>query len=131
MGFEIIDGRNHGYPCIPELAERDKAGLTVPVCQFMFVLGRSGYPVIAPIQESSAVISEPLPEYMMNCFREEVNGGYPWIGDLKAIVNGTVSFLYFGDRHVKSMYYEGKAVKTAYCGGSKVYDTYLSRAKIV
>lgn len=131
MGFEIIDGRNHGYPCIPELPELDKARLTAPVCQFMFVPGRSGYPMIAPVRESAAGISEPLPEYMMTCFGDEVNGGYPWIGDLKAVVNDSYSLLYFGDKRVKSMYCEGKAVKTAYCGGGKVFDTYQSRAKIV
>ncbi len=130
MGFEIIDGRNHGYPCIPEQRECGEA-LASPVCEFMFVPGKVGYPVITRLSETASGLSEELPEYIMTSFGEHVNGGYPWIGGLKAAVNVSESHLYFGNRHVKVLYYEGKAIETAYCSGIRVFDTYLTREKIV
>lgn len=131
MGFEIIDGRNDGYPCIPELRECDNTGLINPVCEFMFTPGESGYPAIARLPEAETGFTGEPPEYMMMCFGEKVNGGYPWISELKTAVSTSYSYLYFGGSHAERLYYEGKAVKTAYCGGRKVFDTYLIREKIV
>lgn len=130
MEFEVIDGRNNGYPCIHELREFGKA-LTAPVCEFMFVPDKSGYPVITRLPETASDLSGALPECMMTCFGEQINGGYPWISNLKAVVNVSDSLLFFGGRHVKGLYYEEKSIETAYCGGVRVFDTYLIREKII
>ena len=131
MGFEIIEGRNDGYPCIPELRECESTALTYPVSEFMFTPGESGYPEIARLPEAETGFTGEQPEYIMMCFGEQVNGGYPWISGLKTAVRASYSYLYFGDRHAEKLYYEGKEIETAYCGGRKVFDTYLIREKIV
>lgn len=131
MTFKIIEGRNQGYPCIPELSERDDAKLVAPVCMYMFTTGESGYPVIAPVPDAVPELTSPLPEYMMICFGEKVNSGLPWIGGLKAAVQISDSSLYFSDKQIRGMYFGEQALELAYCNGAKVFETYYVRMKIV
>lgn len=159
--FEIIADRNQGYPCIPELEERDSAELTEPLCQFMlaagengylcisemeerdsaelteplcqfmFVAGENGYPVIASMPEVSPKLVPPFPDYMMMCFGETINGGLPWIRAIKAIEKVFFSSLYFEDKQVQRIYFEGQDLTAAYCNGCKVFDKHYDRMKIV
>ncbi len=130
MGFDIVEGRNHGYPCIPELKERDDIGMVSPVCRFMFI-AESSYPSIFSIPEALPEMVKPVPEFMMRCFGESVNGGLPWIEELKAVRKNVFSSLYFGSRQVKGLYFGENALKSAYCSEAKVFDTYYERGKIV
>ncbi len=131
MAFEIIKGRNHGYPCIPELNEIESAAFVYPVNEFMLT-GRIGrYPVIEKLPEVTAEFSVPFPECMMICFGESVNGGFPWIRGLKAIISKTESTLWYNGRRVHRMYFNEKPCKTAYCNGLRVFDTFSERTEIV
>ncbi len=131
MKFEIIKGRNEGYPCIPELNERESAGFIQPVCEYLFSSGSEGYPVIADVPESSTGFTGTLPECMMMCFGEKVNGGYPWIRNISSLRSITESSLYYGGKKIQGMYYNGKHCGTAFCNGGTVFDTYSVREKIV
>ncbi len=131
MKFEIITGRNQGYPCIPELNERESAGFIQPVCKYLFSSGREGYPVIADVPESSTGFAGTLPECLMMCFGANVNNGYLWIRNISALRSVTESSLYYGGRKVQGMYYNEKPCGTAFCNGGTVFDTYSVREKIV
>ena len=131
MAFEIISGRNQGYPCVPELNERESAKLVSPVNEFMLFGGNGSYPVVVQLPEISGKLSAPLPEYMMMCFGENVNGGLPWIKKLKAVRNKTESALCYNGRNVRQMYFNENLCKTAYCNGLRVFDTFFERTEIV
>lgn len=131
MGFEIIKNRNQGYPSIPELNERESAGLIQPVCRYLFYSGNEGYPVIADVPESSTGFADTLPECLMVCFGENINSGYPWIRNISALRSVTESTLYYGGRRVTGMYYNGNSCGTAFCNGGIVFDTYSVRERIV
>ena len=131
MAFEIINGRNNGYPCIPELNERQSAALVSPVCEYMFKAGATGYPVVAGLSENTCGISVPYPETLMICFGKDVNDGYPWIRNIKALRSVTESSLFFEGRRAERLYFNGNICETAFCNGKKVFDTFISREKIV
>lgn len=131
MTFEIYEGRNQGYPCIPELAELDGAEPVSPVCRMMFSTNGSGYPVISAVPDVDAKLIKPLPEYMTICFGDRANDGYPWISELKAIVRRSESSLYFGDKKAERLYFNGKEIETAFCNDEKVFEIYSDREKIV
>ncbi len=130
MGFDIINGRNHGYPCIPELNERDDIGLEYPVCQFMFI-AEGGYPSIFSMPEALTSMVKPVPKFMMRCFGKLINGGLPWIEELKEVRKNSFSSLYFGSRQVKGLNFGEQELKSAYCSGTKVFGEYYDRGKIV
>lgn len=131
MVFEIIKGRNQGYPCIPELNECESAKLISPVNEYMFFAGSGEYPVIVQVPAASAKLEAPFPEYMMTCFGENVNGGFLWLGRLKAIRNRTESELYNNGRKIRRMYFNENSCKTAYCNGLRVFETFCERTEIV
>jgi len=131
MAFEIIKGRNQGYPCIPELNERESADLVGTVNEYMFFAESGRYPVIAQLSVASAKLEAPFPEYMMTCFGENVNDGFPWLGRLKAIRKRTESSLCYNGRNIRRMYFNEKICKTAYCNGLRVFDTFSERTEIV
>lgn len=131
MRFEIYEGRNQGYPYIPELSERDSAGLISPVSRTILIADGSGYPMIAGMPAATVELIKPLPGNIMICCGDDVNGGLPWISRLKAIITVTESSLYFGDKKVTGLYLGEKEIKTAFCNNKKVFDIYFDRKIIV
>ena len=100
--FEMIEGRNNGYPVIKVVRDDIDTGLKAP-----------------------------LPLCMMICFGKNVNGGLPWIKRLRAVRKITDSSLYFKDKKAESLYFDNKDIETAYCNNKKVFDKYYVREYIV
>ena len=93
--MQIIDGRNDGYPCIPELPEI------------------TGY----------AVMTAPYPEFFMYLEGADVNGGYPTLRVLpdkhlffsrSYTRNSGASELYFGEIPITAAYYGDAEVLIKY-----------------
>ena len=132
MSFEIIEGRNGGYPCIPQLSERSSTGLTPPCCQYMMQVSVEGkYPAVQDVPEITSIMTNPFPENMMSCYGPEVNSGYPWLALLETIVQATFSRLRTNGRTASALWYNGQEIKKAYSKEQKVYEIYYLKRRIV
>lgn len=100
--FEMIEGKNNGYPVIKEVRD-----------------------------DIDARLKAPLPSCMMICFGENINGGLPWIKRLQAVRKKTDSSLYFNDKKAERLYFDNKTIETAFCNDKKVFDIYYIREYIV
>lgn len=129
--FEIIPGKNNGYPFIKGLRDDVTAGLTQPLCRGIFRGKKGEYLTIPFSRNFDAALKAPLPLCMMICFGENVNGGLPWIKRLRAVRKITDSSLYFKDKKAESLYFDNKDIETAYCNNKKVFDKYYVREYIV
>lgn len=127
MGMLISEGVNGGYPYIEGLPELDGIAMFCePYPQYFFRFDSSrnnGYPVMHGLHEMDDITGfKPLyPEYMMQCYGEDVCGGYPCILNLTGAVWEIYSRLKFADKDITGLYYNGEFISHAFCNDEEVF----------
>ena len=83
MSLYIIDGRNDGYPCVPEILELPEISLVPPIPSGTLLVSpykNHGYPSVNKLGSlpDEVVLAEPYPDTVMIVL-EDYNDGYPCI----------------------------------------------------
>lgn len=87
-----------------------------------------GYPFFDELKEVSGFSHKsPQPEFIMRCFGEDINEGYPCIMKLEGIERVADSEIYFGNQKVTEMHLGGRYVSAAYCNEQQVFRTYYAK----
>ena len=122
MSLSIIDSRNSGYPCVPEIDDPTGTAFKVPYFEYGMTVSDNTYPLISKLPPfRSTRYIPPEPQYTMRCMGDSINSGYPCILQLLNVTAIATSSLYFKHRKVNSMYYKGNFIKNAYCNGQEVF----------
>ena len=122
MSFEIIIGRNNGYPCIPELDEFVSAERKPPYSDFMLLVEENNYPMIKELalKKTSAERTAPYPDFMFRCV-PHLNDGYPYLLKLGTLTEDVQSSLFSGEKKVINIFAGDREIKSAYCRGEAVF----------
>ena len=132
MSLYIIDGRNDGYPCVPEISELPETGLVPPIPSgtlFVSPYKNNGYPSVNKLGSLPEKINliYPYTRISMRILGNGFNSGYPCIPALEKAVIKMDSKLKFGTLPVIGMYLGNEMIKNAFCGETPVYKVYWDR----
>lgn len=87
-----------------------------------------GYPCFDELKDISGFSHKSTPpEFIMRCFDEDINNGYPCVMKLEGVEKVSDSRIYFGNQKVSEMYLGGRYVSAAYCNEQQVFRTYYAK----
>lgn len=125
MSMTIIQGKNNGYPCIPELTDNFAVIHTPPFWEFSMKLSpylNNGYPVMLqiPVPKRKTAMKPLFPDFYMHCLGSNFNNGYPCILKLENITRSPFVNIFFGKSKAHRLFFGTGEISSAFCNGQKI-----------